>query len=270
MYSRLLTTGIGSLPFKDGETAVKYVGEHYSLRFFPQLVPMLDETEPKGMTPDQVVDRQAATAPFLASLNGVDPVKIQLAGPLTLQKTAGDGVERWDWVETMTRTWVTRLREVTEGPIYFFWDDALLAAEGTEEDLARVQAFRDSLAVDRVRLGVHCCAPLTLAQLTTSLPGLTLALDAHVVDLVSPEAVHAARAHAEKGGDFLLGIVDTRKTTVDADAATKLLNRIHGAWGDVFDDVVLGVSGGCGTALHTEAFERALSAALTRCVTSTQ
>ncbi len=269
MNSRFFTTGIGSLPIKDAESAVKYVFERYSLPFFPQLVPMLDEVEPKGMTPDQVVARQAATAPFLERLGGIDPVKLQIAGPVTLQRAADDGVDRWDWVELMTLAWIRRVREVTEGPVHFLWDDALLAAEASPEDVTRLKAFAARLRKNRVALGLHCCSPLPLAELTRVAPGMTLAVDAHVVDLVSPAAVAIARAHAGSGGRFLLGIVDTRQETVDPAAAPRLLAGILDAWRGFPQEALVAVSGGCGTALHSEAYEREVSAVLTRCVTST-
>ncbi len=266
MNSRIFTTGIGSLPIKHAESAVKYVFEHYSLPFFPQLVPMLDEVEPKGMTPDQVVARQAATTPFLERLGGTDPVKLQIAGPVTLQRAADDGVERWDWVELMTLAWVRRVREVTEGPVHFLWDDALLAAKASAADVLRLKAFAGKLLKDRVALGLHCCSPLPLAQLTRIAPGMTLAVDAHVVDLLSPAAVEVARAHAAGGGRFILGVVDTRQKTVNPDAGPRLLGHLLDAWRSFPQDALVAVSGGCGTALHSEAYEREVSAVLARCV----
>lgn len=267
MNSRLLTTGIGSLPIKDAESAVKYVFEAYSLPFFPQLVPMLDEIEPKGMTPEQVIARQPATTPFFDRLGGVDAMKIQLVGPLTMQQSADDGVERWDWVETMTLAWIRRIRETSEGPVHFLWDDARLAGEGSADDHRRFGAFAEQLLKQRVYLGLHCCSPLPLHKLIRAAPGMTLALDANVVDLLSPAAVELARQHVKAQGRFILGLVDTRQKSVPAEAAAKLQADIQKAWRGLPADAILAISGGCGTALHSEAYERELSAALARMVT---
>lgn len=265
MNSRYFTTGIGSLPFKDPESAVNYVFDAYSLPFFPQLVPMLEEIEPKGMTPDQVIDRQPATQPFLARLGGLDALKIQLVGPMTMEKVADDGVDRWNWVETMTLAWVDRIRQTTEGPVHFLWDDALLAEEGGAEDHRRFADFAARLAKRRVRLGLHCCSPIPLNKLIRAAPALTLALDANVVDLLSPSAVAEVGHHVRTGGDFILGLVDTRAAAVDEAKAAALWKKIRAAWSEIPDGALLALSGGCGTATRDEAYERRVSGALSHC-----
>lgn len=283
------STGIGSLPFDDPEVAVAHVFAHYSLPFLPQLPRCLAVGDMAAMlaealTPELLMalknkDRQhfastltqvatnadqakaliarwpGATASFKRAAAKAPRLKMQLIGPasfITLcDMHLGAGAVPIEatctWLSLLQKTALEQLAKACE-EIVWLWDDALLALPA--HAITRALWFQRS-PPPQVREGFHCCAPIPLATLVDKLPVQLLAIDLNVVT-TSPQDVQAL---AQRGGQLIAGIVDTRLTKVDQIGAFRLLAELPRS-------AVLAVSGGCGTGLHAVGFEKEVAALL--------
>lgn len=297
-----LTTGIGSLPFRTVDSALQHVFTHYDIPFLPQLprlqggrdplVPMLREAltprmrdaierrEPDALAaaldegaedpriPMDLVRFHPAVAGFLRHLPGSGAAKLQMIGPVAfatlvaaeLGATAPDLFEprAWLWTQALARAWVEVVRGVFAGPLTLLWDDGLLAATSRRPGIETFHDLRIELLDRAVTLGLHTCAPCELDRLRGVFEHTLLAVDLSVTDLESAHYRRSATAHVAAGGAFFFGIVDTQADHVDVKRARSLAHVAS----EISGDRTTVLTGGCGTGLRTEEFERDMAAAL--------
>ncbi len=294
MAGRLIaTTGIGSVPFVDAEAAVKHVFANYSLPFYPQLVQhpslkgdrvlpsmvreiLTDEMQTAVRAKDVAalksligsatdgdaaaqIKRQIACAPFLDRVSTAKSLKLQLVGPHTAHALLA--VDCWDWVERLSLAWLRLVREKSATiAMQLHWDDGLLATKGAAKEHERWRTFAKTVQSAGATLGLHCCAPADLDQLTALGQGKVLALDANVIDLGSPASLELLRAHAASGGRLVLGAFDTRLPKFDRARGQNVAGRFRSVPG------LIAISGGCGTGLHGTDYELALARSLTETI----
>ena len=201
-------------------------------------------------------------------------VKLQVIGPtmLSVWLLSQLATLRSSELQTLTRAWCAKLTgalvtlATSQGaaPLVII-DDPLLAQAATPIEGAWFHALATATAAQGGKLGLHDCAPASVAALVREFAGAILAIDLNVVSTAGLWENGNERhltAHAEAGGGFIFGVVDTRRDDInmgDINAALATARRIYGFG---FQHLPFLLSGGCGTGLHTESYEVALAKAL--------
>jgi hypothetical protein len=167
----LTTTGVGSLPFRDPEAAVRHVAGSYGLPFCPQL-PRLEgdmvvewlggDPGRCGWSPDRDRERPAAWERFTRAVAHEPPphgvVKLQVTGPATLA-AALEGRGRYDlaselarWLAANAAGQVRRLGELGLAAVLLV-DEPGLADAG----IADARAYDPLRSTGAVAWGLHVC-----------------------------------------------------------------------------------------------------------------
>jgi hypothetical protein len=192
---------------------------------------------------------------FLTLSRTVDEAKVQCAGPATVAALLATVMPQvppaeWErlaacWIVSLTDAACSVLLEGSRARFLFVWDDGLLAKGVSSE----VQSFL-AAPRQRIRFGIHACSPVDAKALAGVAPGLTLAIDTHVVGVDRAGDLDAA---------FVLGVVDTRRNPIPLEAPLPpAVLRL------IASGRVEALSGGCGTGLHPVSSELALAASLER------
>lgn len=226
------TTGIGSLPHRDIEAALKLSFRH-DVPFLPQL-PSLSPGELmipaalEGMSglqidgqgactlePDARSERVfsfgAAWEPFIAEVKKQRPqrVKLQLAGPATVrwltktpdgQPVDADAALRGRVLEHLTAKAVAMVRQVGAETIFFLDEPGFYALDAQAHRLVldELVALVSALKREGATVGLHCCANTDWA-----------ALKRLEVDLLSIDARLSLEQVEPLGFSLSLGIIPT-------------------------------------------------------------
>lgn len=206
--------------------------------------------------------------------------KLQIAGPACLAawlESRGEG--RADDLAEPTRIWCAALvRALAKSARVYLpnalilVDDSMMMARAGSEDARWLRALNKDLMTNGVTVGLHGCAEAGLGDVFGAFCGLVLAPDLNVMNMpVHDEDFDAAlAAHGEAGGGCIFGVVDTREANFAATQATSqvasaqaLLSVINdGRTKRSLTEWPLILSGGCGTGLHAESYERQVAAFL--------
>ena len=131
-------------------------------------------------------------------------------------------------------------------------------------DEGRGRATADELGARFVQLdvgatlGLHCCAPADGGAIMAAFPGALLALDMQVVTL--DEA--AVARHFAAGGTLVFGVFDTAAAELDRDRARNHARFVAASEKTAPAGIPVVMSGGCGTGLKSEAFDRTVNVTL--------
>lgn len=305
----ILTTGVGSLPFKDRDEALEYVFSNYSLPFLPELPhdrasktlnessgipPMIERVLPIGLKNSienhqlrkEMVDWESygnsaaqcqeifqdphnwgCLAPFLKRARDADKVKLQVAGPVTLGlylQTAG-GIDpevaekfSWLWVETLSRALIAHITPQLTGGIHLFWDEPGLSAKQGPAVREKYRTLQKSLGSPKVKLGIHCCGPLGVKDLSGWFGAGTVGVDAGIYGSDLRRLGEECAEHTRGGGSVAIGLVDTGSEQLDLEGAIArgrqcLLAVREGSLGWEGGEMIL--TGACGTAGRSLVFE---------------
>jgi hypothetical protein len=255
----LATTGVGSLPFRDPEAAVRHVAANYRLPFCPQL-PRLEgdmvvewlggDPGRCGWSPDRDRERPAAWEAFTRVMAHAPPshgvVKLQVTGPATLA-AALEGRGRYDlaselahWLAANAAGQVRRLGELGLSAVLVV-DEPGLADAG----IADARAYDPLRSTGASAWGLHVCGRVPW--------GLVDRLE---VDLLSFDAVrHDADGSVlgrilDRGGRVAWGALDA----VAPEAPARVTARLRASMGRLDRDPELVASRSlvtptCGTGL---------------------
>jgi hypothetical protein len=232
----ILSTGVGSLPFLDFSKAVDYVIENYGLAFLPET---LDPRSPlPAMLTHLLDDQQLAcycasdwTAfkttlqsnnSFYSAVYDIQawhlrtrnrPRKLQIIGPRTLINlfTAQFPNQHSAEIESVAfellANRLQRLQETfdrSENPIYLCFDEPTLNDRNIESTSEMVSSLMRVANLDRsFRMGVHCCAPISIELYAKVFAYLGLSFDMNQTS-GSPEEVKEKWLPAEFSSPVML------------------------------------------------------------------
>jgi hypothetical protein len=289
------TTGVGSVPFKDSSEAIEYIFSSYSIPFYPQLVKNdryaasslpqgLQEVVPSPILQlfleksDCIKDHvqldvrwKQEILPHLETLPGITEFtrrlskftgtfyKVQFLAPNTanyiletiygqqLYPALRSTIEKN--ISLMIEEFLKKFSNANMQSILIL-DDPL----GPNINLLKNFTLPNSL------VGIHCCANFSLADIVSSLIKKYLSFD---VSLMRPyasefESINFLARH----GGVILGIVDTKLKDINEKDSENAFETI--AKNVSFDDersnlMPAILSGGCGTGMHSIAYEKNLS-----------
>jgi hypothetical protein len=227
----LATTGVGSLPFRDPEAAVRHVAGSYGLPFCPQL-PRLEgdmvvewlggDPARCGWSPDRDRERPAAWEAFTRVVAHAPPahgvVKLQVTGPATLA-AALEGRGRYDlaseiarWLAANAAGQVRRLGELGLAAVLVV-DEPGLADAG----IADARAYDPLRSTGAVAWGLHVCGRVPWGLVDR------LEVDLLSFDVVrhDPDGSVLARI-LDRGGRVAWGALDALAPETSAHVAARL------------------------------------------------
>jgi hypothetical protein len=289
------TTGVGSVPFQDSSEAIEYIFSSYSIPFYPQLVkndryvasPLpqgLQEVVPAPilklfleksacLNDDAQLDVRwkQEVVPHLETLPGIKEFarrlhefedkfyKVQFLGPATAthlletlygqQLSPGIRFTIEENIFILVTKVLKAFRNAHLQPIVI-WDDPM----GPTPSVLDKFSFLESL------IGLHCCGIFSIADVAPRLRKRYLSFDLSQIKPSTSE--YEAINFLSRHGGVILGIVDTRLKEInekDSENNFKALveNVSFDVKGSNFMPSIL--SGGCGTGMHSIAFEKKLS-----------
>lgn len=237
----LATTGVGSLPFDDPETAAAHACRAYAVPFAPQL-PAVDGDmvaewlggDPRrcGWSADRDRERPAAWRALTRRLRAEPPVhrvvKLQATGPVTLaaaleraggRRPDGEGVaalarEVSTWLAANIAGQVRRLGELELDALLVIDEPALARAPVDAGDVA----LWDPLRAAAPAWGLHVCGDVPW-ELVARLEPDVLSFD--VARSLARESLPVLRAIVRRGGRLAWGVLDPAGDA-DVTAATQL------------------------------------------------
>jgi hypothetical protein len=274
-------TGVGSLPFRSPERAVRWSLTRYrDVPFWPQLPRRSSAESMLRQFHEPLAGANAAAfGPFLRAMRGrfALAVKGQVTGPVTLWLASGGTTT----LAAARRESERAARDVTRAlaalgpPPIVFVDEPALHELRTRpaRDVARadaaIRAVIETIRRRGARAGIHTCGPPPIARLLRARPDF-LGLDfvRYRDRLLAAVARRDVRAFVQRGGAFAFGIVPTAVPAgFAADRVARfLVHDLLAAFGDrriVID--LLGrslVTAACGTGLRSVDDERAVARAL--------
>jgi hypothetical protein len=218
------TTGVGSLPFADAESAVAHVATAYEVPFCPQL-PRLDgdmisewlggDPGRCGWSPDRDRERPRAWEAFLGRLAASPPahrvVKLQVTGPATLACALGRETSRRPEALALARelaVWLAANVAEQVRTLRARGLDALLVVDEPALHIfgpAGAETVWDPLRAAAPAWGLHLCGPVPWATVTRAEPDvLSFDLALGPLDHVAVRALRHRLAH---GGRVAWGVV---------------------------------------------------------------
>lgn len=162
---KILTTGIGSVPFRNLRDAMDYVFE-FSVPYLPEM-PGADFMQRTlnmagGKLPVELPSFAAEVA-----RRRLPQAKLQMAGPLTLKYFQSEGwkkIGQKGFREAVLKL-IRAMRAETSAELCLFFDEPAIDSALDEEE---VQLLKDCLTyvqVEGVRTGIHCCNSFVMEDL---------------------------------------------------------------------------------------------------------
>lgn len=205
-----------------------------------------------------------------------EAIKLQVIGPNTsamlLAALAGCPMA-WPQIQGQTLAYIGQLSLALikqliglspASKISLIWDDGDTFIRLDDRARAAYLGVMHEISTRGAMPGIHSCTPQNIAPYIEAFSGMALAVDAHVINLVTTENNKLWSKFFSHGGVLVAGIVDTRPN-YEAKAHTarlvgdllQMLNQLgYPSAGQ------LAFSGGCGTGLRDVAFEKQLVATL--------
>ena len=187
MAKDILTTGVGSLPFRDIDEALAYSFKH-ELPFFPQLLnihgDMIDQVKNCNFKYLELFINEARK-------RGKSPLKLQLAGPNTYPGNVSD---IYDCIEEVYKI-------TNDTDIYLFFDEPII---NHSQELEEVIRYAKKYFT---KIGIHCCKKLLnkdvsyINSLSLDIFSLDYILNPNIEGLISKKI------------DIMAGVITTKTTT---------------------------------------------------------
>lgn len=243
---KFLTTGIGSVPFKNLRDAMPYVFE-FSVPFLPEL--------PGADFMDRTLSMAAGKLPIEIQSFAVEvarrrpqQAKLQMAGPLTMKYFKPDA-----WAKMGQKGYreavlslIRAMRAETNVELCLFLDEPAIDSALEEDEAQLIKDCLTYVQVEGVRTGIHCCNTFDMSDLLKLKPHF-LSFDLTAMQSELEAASADVTRYLDANGTLVWGAVAAHKGAkelVASEEALKLIPR--------FSRSEVWVSPTCGLATLTE------------------